>query len=120
MHKKIAKRLVRNFYIIAFLMNVALPWTFILFRLGKAEGEIVLAYFALAIWSIACLLLYTIYFAIPDFTKSWERKAGFVFPSIFLIPVLFLGIELFSIPFGMNLLFNCICLFIYKNRVHKN
>ncbi|WP_114903302.1 hypothetical protein [Kordia sp. SMS9] len=100
-------------------MNVALPWTFALFKIGNAEGEIILAYIAFAIWSVACLFLYTIYFAIPDFTKSWETSAAFVFPSVFLVPVLFWGIELFSIPFGMNLLFNCICLFIYKKRMRN-
>ncbi|MBC8753845.1 hypothetical protein H2O64_04135 [Kordia sp. YSTF-M3] len=117
MSKKIARRLVRNFYFFALLLNVVIPWAFAKIVIGDRSGEIQLLYIGVGIWSIASGLLYTIYFAIPDFYKNWEKVATFLFPSLFCSPMLFYSSRILLIPFGINLAFNILCLFHYKTRI---
>ncbi len=117
MSKKIARRLVRNFYFLALLLNVIIPWVFVKIVIGDSTGEIQLIYVAVAVWSIVAIVLFTIYFAIPDFHKNWEKVATFLFPTLFCSPILFYETTFFMIPFGINLMFNLLCLFYYKRKI---
>lgn len=119
MLKKAARKLVRNFYLLALLLNVFIPWIFAILIVGNSKGEIQLMYVAVGVWSIAAMLLYIIYFAIPDFLKNWERIATFLFPTLFCCPLLYYSTRFLMIPLIINLLFNVACMLYYKRKIMK-
>ncbi|MGH1388464.1 hypothetical protein [Kordia sp.] len=119
MQQKIAKRLVRNFYFVALLLNVLLPWMIAKINIGDRTGEIQMVYILVAIWAVASIIIYTIYFTIPDYSKKWEKKAAFLFPSILTCPMIIIEFPYFIFPWGINFLFSIICMIIYKERLEK-
>ena len=119
MHQKIAKRLVRNFYFVALLLNVLLPWMLAKINIGDRTGEIQMVYILVAIWTVASILIYTIYFTIPDYSRNWEKIAAFLFPSILSFPLIIIEFPYFIFPWGINFLFSIVCILIYKDKLKK-
>ncbi|QHI39115.1 hypothetical protein IMCC3317_45160 [Kordia antarctica] len=119
MPKKSAKKLVRNFYFYALLLNVVLPWILAKSIVGDSTGEVGLIYIFVIIWAVVSIVVYTIYFAIPDFPKNWEKIATFLFPSLFISPLLFFAFRLILIPLIINFIFNGICMLYYRMKMKK-
>lgn len=119
MPKTSAKKLVRNFYFYALLLNVALPWIIVKSIVGDSTGEVGMIYIFVMVWAIVSIIIYTIYFAIPDFPKNWEKIATFLFPSLFISPLLFFAFRLILIPLIINFIFNLICMLYYRMKMRK-
>ncbi|WP_298518385.1 hypothetical protein [uncultured Kordia sp.] len=119
MQKKLAQHLVRNFYLVALLLNVVLPWILAKITVGDRTGEIQMIYILVAAWAVGSLLIYAIYFTIPDYNKEWEKIAAFLFPSILTCPMIVIEFPYCMLPWGINFLFSIICIIIYKEQLKK-
>ncbi|WP_420572686.1 hypothetical protein [Kordia sp.] len=120
MSKKVAKKLVRNFYFLSLLINIVLPWMLVYINIGDIYGEANLIYIFVMVWALVNLLLYTIYFTIPDYKKNWEKIATFLFPSFwFILGIYYTEFTLLLIPFVINLVFNITCMLYYMHVMRK-
>ncbi len=118
--KKIQKKYVRNYYAIAILINVVLPVLSMIYVIGNRKGEAQMGYFIIGIWGLICIFVYSIYFAIPDFNKNWEKVAGLLFPTI-LLSLALIKYWNFALVILLNLIMNGFFIWhLTKKTFHNN
>jgi hypothetical protein len=112
------KKYIKNYYVISLFVNL-LPLLIMVIKIGKVEGEAQLGYIAFGIWGIICAIIYTIYFAIPEFKNNWEKIGGLIFPTL----ILSLGLikfQLLLILIILNLIMNGFFIFHLKKKTFAN
>ncbi len=116
--KKEQKKYVRNYFGIAVFANL-IPFLIMIVRIGKVQGEAQLGYIIFGSWILICTLVYGVYFAIPEFTRNWEKIIGLFFPSLILSLAL-LKFPIFSIVIGLNVIMNGIFAWHLKKKTFSN
>ncbi len=111
---------VRNYYIIALLLNLT-PFI-VAISSEKINGEYRKALIILGIWLLIVTVVYSFYFLIPKFNKNWHKIIGLVFPTVLLSLLMFLfpklkGIALILII--INIILNGIFILHFNKTLAK-
>jgi chromate transport protein ChrA len=118
MTKKEQKKYVLNYFGIAVLANL-IPILIMIIRIGKVKGDAQLGYIIFGAWSLICAIVYAFYFAIPEFSRNWEKIVGLIFPTIILSLALF-EFPIFSIVIVLNLIMNGLFAWHLKKKTFAN
>ncbi len=113
MSKKLAKKTVLKHYLFSLLLNVFMPWAIISNAIGDSTGDANLAYIFVFLWALLAMVLYTMYFTIPDFYKNWEKIAMYFLPSVLLCLTFFVSFELWFVVV-INFIFNLLCMLHFR------
>ncbi|OUS01903.1 hypothetical protein A9Q86_04435 [Flavobacteriales bacterium 33_180_T64] len=76
------KKLVRKFYLLALLLNVIIPVLIAYIIVGDKKGEVQFVYIVTIIWAFISILIYGVYFLIPEFESKRDVISTFMFPSM--------------------------------------
>ena len=117
--KSTQKKYVKNYYGISLLMNFVLPIFVVMSIIGKSHGDAQMGYVIVGIWGIICSIIYTIYFAIPEFNKNWEKIVGLLLPTIILSLALFQEPN-FILVILLNLIMNGFFIWHLKKKTFAN
>ena len=112
--KKVQKKYIKSYYGIAILLNLVFL-ILLTYLLGINKGEILY----IGIWWLICVIVYTIYFAIPDFNKKWEKIIGLLLPTFILSLVLVQSWN-FIIIILLNLAMNGFFIWHLKKKTFAN
>ena len=102
------KKLVRYFYLISLVLNVVLPYVLSRVIIGEDTGEIQMLYVGAIAWGVISLLIYAIYFLIPEFQSKRDKISGFMLPSMIAFGACFIWLGFFYLllyTLSINLIF---------------
>ncbi|WP_298903389.1 hypothetical protein [uncultured Psychroserpens sp.] len=102
------KKLVIYFYLISLVLNVVLPYVISKVVIGDETGEIQILYVGVIVWGVISLLIYGIYFLIPEFQSKRDKISAFMLPSMIAFGACFIWLGFFYLllyTLSINLMF---------------
>jgi chromate transport protein ChrA len=100
-------------------MNFIIPFFVVMSIVGKSHGDAQMGYIIVGVWGIICSIVYTFYFAIPEFNKNWEKIVGLLLPTIILSLILFQESN-FGLIIILNFVMNVFFIWHLKKKTFTN